>query len=64
VVFRICLCGCSVDDPQEHEFLLCHLDVEQAEGIGNCVSVCLIMQEVWNQRTLATPSPPSPGGRR
>jgi hypothetical protein len=62
VMFRICLSGCLADDPQECEFLLRHLDAEQAKGVSNCVSACLVMQEVWNQRTLATPSPPSPAG--
>jgi hypothetical protein len=62
VVLGICLFGCLADDPQECEFLLRHLDAEQAKGVGNCVSACLVMQEVWNQRTLATPSPPSPAG--
>ncbi|KAI0288799.1 fungal-specific transcription factor domain-containing protein [Russula brevipes] len=51
VVFGICLCGCLADDPQEREFLLRRLDAEeQAEGVGNCASARLVMQEVWNRR--------------
>jgi hypothetical protein len=52
VVFGICLCGCLADDPKDREFLLRRLNAEeQAEGVGNCTSACLVMQEVWRRRT-------------
>ena len=51
VVFGICLCGCLADDPEDREFLLRRLDAEeQAEGVGNCASARLVMQEVWRRR--------------
>ena len=51
VVFGICLCGCLADDPDDREFLLRRLDAEeQAEGVGNCASARLVMQEVWRRR--------------
>jgi len=51
VVFGICLCGCLADDPKDREFLLRRLDAEgQAEGVGNCSSARLVMQEVWGRR--------------
>jgi hypothetical protein len=52
VVFGICLCGCLADDPKDREFLIRRLNAEeQAEGVGNCTSACLVMQEVWRRRT-------------
>lgn len=51
VVFGICLCGCLADDPKDREFLVRRLNAEeQAEGVGNCTSACLVMQEVWRRR--------------
>jgi hypothetical protein len=50
VVFGICLCGCLADDPKDREFLLRRLDAEEAEGVGNCTSAGLVMQEVWRRR--------------
>ena len=51
VVFGICLCGCLADDQEDREFLLRRLDAEeQAEGVGNCASARLVMQEVWRRR--------------
>jgi C6 transcription factor Pro1 len=51
VVFGICLCGCLADDPKDREFLLRRLNAEeQAEGVGNCTSAFLVMQEVWRRR--------------
>jgi hypothetical protein len=58
VVFGICLCGSLADDPDDREFLLRRLDAEeQAEGVGNCASARLVMQEVWRRR-----APSSVGG--
>jgi hypothetical protein len=57
VVFGICLCGCLADEAEDREFLLRRLDAEeQAEGVGNCASARLVMQEVWRRRA------PSSGG--
>jgi hypothetical protein len=51
VVFGICLCGCLADDPKDREFLIRRLNAEeQAEGVGNCTSACLVMREVWRRR--------------
>lgn len=51
VVFGICLCGCLADDPKDREFLLRRLNAEEeAEGVGNCTSAGLVMQEVWRRR--------------
>ena len=55
VVFGICLCGCLADDPKDREFLVRRLNAEeQAEGVGNCTSACLVMQEVWRRRAPCT----------
>lgn len=55
VVFGICLCGCLADDPKDREFLIRRLNAEeQAEGVGNCTSACLVMQEVWRRRAPCT----------
>lgn len=55
VVFGICLCGSLADDPKDREFLLRRLNAEeQAEGVGNCTSACLVMQEVWRRRAPCT----------
>jgi hypothetical protein len=55
VVFGICLCGCLADDPKDREFLLRRLNAEeQAEGVGNCTSACMVMQEVWRRRGPCT----------
>jgi hypothetical protein len=51
VVFGICLSGCLADEAEDREFLLRRLDAEeQAEGVGNCASARLVMQEVWSRR--------------
>jgi C6 transcription factor Pro1 len=50
VVFGMCLCGCLTDDNEEQDFLLKHLDEEQAQDVGNCASARSVMQLVWEQR--------------
>jgi C6 transcription factor Pro1 len=47
VVFGMCLCGCLTDDDDEQDFLLKHLDEEQAQDVGNCALARLVMQLVW-----------------
>ncbi|KAI0266908.1 fungal-specific transcription factor domain-containing protein [Russula aff. rugulosa BPL654] len=62
-VFGIRLCGCLADDPKDREFLLQRLDAEeQAEGVGNCTSACLVMQEVWRRRAPCTNGGGGPNG--
>jgi Fungal specific transcription factor domain len=50
VVFGMCLYSCLMDDNEEQDFLLKHLDEEQAQDMGNCTLVRSVMQLVWEQR--------------
>jgi hypothetical protein len=50
VVFGMCLCSCLTDDNEEQDFLLKHLDKEQAQDMGNCTLARSVMQLVWKQR--------------
>jgi hypothetical protein len=50
VVFSIFLCGCLTDEPAKRRKLRQYLEAQEAEAVGNCREVRLLMEKVWDDR--------------
>jgi hypothetical protein len=59
VISAICICGCLTDDRIQMEFFKHRLDSlgEEADLLGNCRTVKLLIQRVWNLRQERSQAP-------